>query len=188
MPEFGLYDKELQLFVQNGKNQIASAITNKGISTGENSNFQTLKDNILKIQDVNSIFVPYTEIWFDGNIKTGTQTTVFTSEDNDGIIKKIFNSGFTAIKLYKRSTWATRDGNNGLLKGAYFPSNLTSVNVGDKTNAETGAGVSGQISITISSISKDTSNGTIKISCRTVNNVTGTYGQYLDFYALFSKP
>lgn len=107
MAEFSSYQQELQNFITGGKNEIAKAVTAKGVSTPDNSTFQVIKNNIsqisssetVRIKSINNLVTGKAYgIWYINPM--GEMTFRRYDTEKDFTIEVIKNSFFLPLTPY----------------------------------------------------------------------------------------
>lgn len=186
MAEFSSYQQELQNFITDGKNEIAKAVTAKGVSTPDNSGFQVITTNIGKIKTPEDKFAPYCRFILS-IYATDTSITSDATISSDEL-NKIIKQGYTKGEFYKESNWL-HDTKPTTLTGQDFEpyiqsKSLSKFSAGNSKTIIIGA--DNRLTVKINSITENVTNG---IAFNVTTKIDrGSEDCYIVGYAIFYKP
>nr|DAG70910.1 MAG TPA: hypothetical protein [Caudoviricetes sp.] len=186
MAEFSSYQQELQNFVTGGKNEIAKAVTAKGVSTPDNSTIQIITTNVGKIKTPESKFAPYCRFILSMYAtETSIKSDVSISSDE---LNKIIRQGYTKGEFYKESNWLHNikptTSTNQDFEPYIYSGNLSKFSAGNSKTIIIGADNS--LTVKINSITENVTNGIIFNVTTKIDR--GSEFCYIVGYAIFYKP
>ena len=120
----GIYTaiNDLKTSVSNGKSAVASAITDKGVSTSATASFDTMANNIKKINQYAPVLV-YTNT----NVSAGIQNNATITLSNVNFNAFLIEFKYTATQAYGAGSVAVGDPNNSAI--IYYTKTQLSVGV-----------------------------------------------------------
>ena len=101
---------EVKTSVSNGKSAVASAITDKGVSTSATASFNTMASNIRKINQNNPIL-----LYTNPNVSAGIQNNTTITLSNVNFNAFLIEFKYTAVQAYGAGSVAVGDPNNSAI-------------------------------------------------------------------------